>query len=554
MILEFHLAFGEIEEGLDQSTGNPFLRLLADKDTQFIHLVELYPYDEFQPGTMISDPPMGMLAFGEYEFAYGGGTAEILLSDTAFTTTPTDAIPNQHYKPLVNNPVEFDTAIMSGTEFGGGSLSFGSIVIENGDGELDQLARYVWNGRRAVVKVGVKGMPYEQFTTIFEGATNDLSVSDERITLGIQDNRIRTDQLLAAPLYAGTGGLEGGESLSGRPKPLCLGEVKNIAPVLVDPVNLVYQVHDGSVMAVDTVRDSGAVLTDGGDTSDIESATPAAGEYMTQLSGGYIKLGATPAGRVSADVRGENAGGYVSSAGGLIIRLLTTRLTVRPFTMAEIDGGALARIDQAVRGPMGLYLTEAASASDTIDALLLPCLAYWNFSRTGNLTGGVVQIPKDPTLELTADDIDIEGVERIATIVPSWRISVGYAPLGVVQEEDELADATTEEDRAFLGSEYRFATFQDDTIRARYDTATDRTFYTRLARREDAQALLERLKDIYMVSRKIIRVPLHGMMYRAELGETARLSYPRASDGADFMTIGISENAETGETVLGLWG
>lgn len=553
MILYGELAYGE-SLWPDLSVPSLFTALLADPDAQFVHLIELYPYDEASPGSLTTGAPYGTLAFGEFDFSFGGGLTRVDLSDMGFTTRPDDVAPNRHYKALVDNPVQYDTAIMSGGEFQNGSVSFGSIVITNGDGELDDLADYRWSGRRAVVKVGAKGFTYDQFATVFDGAVNDFEVDDDRITITIQDNRIRTDQFLTVPAYLGTGGKEGGTDLQGYIKPLCFGKVFNIEPVLVDAATLIYQIHDGAILSVQAVRDAGVLLTSGGDVPDITAATPSAGQFITQLSGGYIKLGSTPTGRVTADAEGDATGGYVSNPGDIIKRIVGTRIPY-PFSVAEIDDGAFVRIDDQI-GDTGFFTSEPITASDVIDQLLLPCLAYWTFSRDGQISGGIIDAPDVPTLDITANDIDEQGIEILQTIPPTWRITVGYAPLGVVQGENELAGATTDADRAFLGAPYRYVTVEDQNIRTGESRAVERAFMTSLTDKADAEALLSRLQAVFMTSRRVYGVPLWGATYRTYLGSTVNVAYPRfgMSGGKNLLVVGLSEDAQTGQTVLNLWG
>ncbi|PZQ46166.1 MAG: hypothetical protein DI551_05665 [Micavibrio aeruginosavorus] len=550
------LSLGEQPAQYDHSTPDPFSKFLDDPDVQFVHLIELESYDDALPMTVVGMPPIGMLSFGEFDFTTGGGITRVFLSDMGFTTKPNDTRPNEHFKALVNNPLQIDSSIMGSGEFGNGSISFGEVVIENGDGELDRLVSYEWPGRKITVKAGGADMAYADFQTVFSGAVEDFENDDEKITLTIRDNRIRTDQYLAAGTYKGTGGLDGGDSLAGQVKPLCFGRVFNAELRLVDSANLVYQIHDGPVLSVDIVRDSGIPLTYAGDVPDIASATPAGGTYVTQLSGGYVKLGTTPDGRVTADAHGDSQGGYVSTAGDIIKRIVMTRIGAMPFEAGEIDDGALARITAAAPGPMGIYFSDQAAVSDVIDEIVLPIGAYWNFDRLGLLSGGSVLAPSSASLQLTEDNIDEEGVSRLSTIPPAWRINVGYAPLGAVQGEDELAAGTPNDDREFLQSEYRFVTYEDSTIRTRNTKAQERTYLTRLANKSDAEALLSRLQTLFMRTRTIYSAPAHNMLYRASHGLTVRLTLPRygLEEGKDFLVVGVSEDAETAKTTLTLWG
>jgi hypothetical protein len=64
--------------------------------------------------------------------------------------------------------------------------------------------------------------------------------------------------------YAGSNvlpaGREGVEDLKGKPKPVCLGSVFNIAPPCVNTSKLIYQVNDGAVASISAIRDRGVPL------------------------------------------------------------------------------------------------------------------------------------------------------------------------------------------------------------------------------------------------------------------------------------------------------
>lgn len=549
------LAYGELPAEYDNSVANPFRTLLEDPEAQLMFLIELYPYDAAGESILSGEPAFGSAAFGEYDIVTSGAEQRIFLSDMGFITEPADDPDNQYFSPSVDNPLQFEASILQGDDFGSQIPSFGAITIKNGS-EFDTLETYYWKGRRIVVKAGSKDFSYADFATVFDGTCNDIEADDDQIILTISDNRQKLEQLLTPGAYAGTGGIEGGDDLAGKPKPLCYGQVFNIEPVLVDAVNLVYQIHDGSISAVDAVRDSGVVLTSGGNVADITAAVVSAGQYKTQISGGYIKLGSTPAGRITADVHGDSTGGYISTAGAIAQRLVKTRLGARSLSSSQIDAGAFNLLDAALPAATGIYLTEQTYASEAIDALINPNAAYWTFTRRGLLTAGAIDEPGTEDLILTEDDIDDPGIRIAAVMPPAWRISVGYAPVGVVQKEDELAAATTDDDRAFVGQEHRFVVNEDRAVRTINEFSLERQFLTRLSLKSDAEDLLERLVRIFGQRRRVYRVPLLRAMFRGYLGDTVKLSYPRygLNDGVKLLVVGVSEDAETGGTVLELWG
>lgn len=551
------LAIAEIPAELNQATPDPFAVLQANPEAQLIYLIELYPYDTTQANVLGGMPPFGTLAIGEYDATYLGGLTLVCLSDAGFLTEPSDSVANKYYIAQVDNPFQFDVSILSGSEFGNANQSYGAIVVKNGDGLLDYLANYLWPYRRVVIKAGARNFRYSQFAIIFDGSANEFETDDEQITLTIQDNRIKTDQPITSGVYAGTGGINGGANLANKYKPLAYGVITNCEPVLVDAVNLVYQVHDGSIQSVDAVRDRGVTLTNGGDVADITVASVSAGQYKTQLSGGYIKLGSTPAGRITMDLHGENGnGGYVSKTGQIIKRIVTTRLGTTPIEDAYIDSGSLNRLDLALVGDVGLYIDQAMTGSNAIDQLISDIGAYWTFTRQGLLTVGAVNSPGVETATITIDAIDEQGIKLERIITPAWRISVGYAPAWVVQDESELAAGTTATDRSFVSNEYRYLTYEDRGVRGRNSQSLDKVFKTNLASQTDAQTLLNRLVNIYGQQRQVFRVTIYRALFKLYLGDTVKLIYNRHNlqGGKNFIVVGVSEDAETGASVLELWG
>ena len=548
-------AIGDVDPRRYVGTHDPFAALADDPDVQLHYLVELYPFSETRAGRIVNTGLFpGVLALGDYGLPYAGGEVKERLSDRGFISEPNASDPNRLFLGRVTNPLQFETSILSGDGFSGGNQSFGGIDIVNADGRLDRFFAYHWSGRRVVVKAGALNFQYDQFATIFAGSIDNLEADDGRIILTVRDNRAKTDKVVRAALYGGTGGLDGDDTLAGTQKPLCYGVVKNAAPVLVNYAMQVYQVHDGAIATVDAVRDRGIVLENGGDVADITTANPGPSQYMTQLSGGYIRLGSTPAGLVTADVQGDNQGGLAVTPTAIALRVLKTRLGVYSLSSADIDEGSFARLASVLSGPAGLYISEETTGSDVLDALLNPAGGYWTFTRQGMLYAGAVAAPANAVGEIK--HIDATGLRLQQVIPPAWRIRVGYAPATVVQSENDLAGGVTAEVRGFVTEAFRYVTGENETVRLKNNQASERVFETALTTQADAQALLNRLTTIYGVKRMVFQATVYKTLYRYFLGDVVRLQYDRygLENGADFMVVGVSDNAATGQTVLTLWG
>lgn len=546
---------GTIPPEDSHAVSDPFANLELDPSLELQHLIELYPYDDFYEPEIIRLPnPIGSAAFGQLRVKGRGGVRPIYLADRQFITEPEDTPANQYYEPVVNNPLQFDISIMSGNNLGYGGSSFGAIEIQNGDGSLDHLLRMRWKGRRIVVKAGRVGWGYGSFLPVFDGYVNGIEATDGVLMVTFRDPGLKIETDIVSETYAGTGGLEGNNDLAGKMKPLLYGECFNFEPVLVDAVNLVYQIHAGSVEEISDVFDAGVALTFGSDVPDITASTPSAGHFNTCKTMGLIKLGSTPAGRITADAKGDNTGGYVSTVAAISRRIVQTKIGSMSLTDDEIDLNSFEKLDGELSGAAGIYILDRVPVRRFLDELITPCAAYWYFNRLGLLSCEYVDIASMAGATITEDFIDTAGIDVPTPIPPSWRISVAYAPSWTIQKENEIAGAAQEARRAFAGQQYRIAVSENAMVLERDAYAGERVFYTNLAEKSDAEALLERLVRIYGVERRVYRVPVYGALFRNYIGDAVRLTYPRFNIDKTLAIVGISENAERGQTLMELWG
>ena len=549
------LPTAKIPEAYSRSIPDPIWRVLAGPGTGHKYLVEIHPYNSKLESEFVALPaPLSFLPFGIPRGKRFGGEDVVRLSDHHFITEPDDEATNVYYSPVVDNPLSYDMSLIQGNEISVNSPTFGSIEIANGDEALDAIVGLNFNGRRIVVKAGYAGFRYDEYATVFDGLVKSIEYDDLGITLTISDKGLRLDMDINSPQYGGTGGIDGNSDLVGVMKPLAFGKCFNIAPVLVDPVRLIYQAHAWSMQAVDAVYDAGVALTASGDYADITLAAPGSGEFATCLAKGLIKLGSTPAGRITADVRGDNQGGYAASASQICVRMATELYDTLSFPMDEIDTVGWSKIHEANPGESGIYITAKRTMRQLLDSLLNPCLCYWYFTRFGLLsadqidTGGIAQTA------IAADEIDGSGLKMSDYIAPAWRISVGYAPAWTVQNEDELAGYTSDLRRTFVGNQYRMVTYENRAVRTANSKPLERTFYTNVADKASAEALLERFVRVYGKERRIYQGIAYNGLFRIALGDVVDVNYPRYAIAGAMVVVGIGEDSSTGQTTLDLWG
>lgn len=526
-----------LPSALDLSTPSPFRTLLADPDAEFTFLMVAGPLN-------------------------GGGTF-IRLSDKGFHSTPSDTPANQTFSPRLLTALKIGVVASRGGEFSGRSEpAVGDIVVANPDGSLDSDLTFGWDGREIEVLAGGPDFTLEQFETVFKGTADGLTWDERQILIRLRDRQLFLNKPVQENLYSGAGLLDGNSEVKSKPKPLTYGVVNNLEPLLIDTTSLVYQIHDGSIQAVDEVRDQGVALTDDGDLTDVYTWTPVAGKYVTNLFKGVMRLGASPAGRITADVQGDNAGlgigGFINTTATIIRRIVTTRLGDDDLTDPDdIDVPAFNTVDSLFSGEIGLHIPAVArQTSSILDEMMVGAVGFWTFTRKGRLTIGLVRAPQTASRTLTNADNLLPGVRRLPTVAPSWRRRVGYEPMQVTQDPDELAGAVTDANVAKFGAKHRFVSVSDTTVRDKHALARDAETLTLLNLEADASALAQELQDTFGPDRDRYQWRVPRALLRFWVGDVHTLQISRfgLDAGKNFLILGITEDASKDSVTVEYWG
>lgn len=210
-----------------------------------LYIAELVAYDPGVPGTVT------------LRYATGRG----------FVTGPAETPANTFYDGRIAQPALITRDLFgSGTTFGKSRVGFGDLVLLNGDGELDALRTYGFDGRAITIRRGEPGAAYPGgFTTVLVATMDVPEFGIDTVTIKLRDRQREVQVPLQTTKYAGDNvlpaGLEGtADDLEGKPKPVCLGVVKNVPAVLVNTSKLIYQVHDGAIQSLDAVYDRGIAI------------------------------------------------------------------------------------------------------------------------------------------------------------------------------------------------------------------------------------------------------------------------------------------------------
>ena len=539
---------------IDLSTPDYFQELLKRPFFDLVYLIEVEPYDATLERTVTGFGCIGANPIGEMDFTYTGATQTYYFSDRGYITGASDTPAHTNYIPSTNNPFQFNVGVFNG-DFSGRGGSFGAIRILNGDGGLDYLTTLYWTGRSVKVFAGATDFSREQFVKVFDGLCNSIEHSEGEIIINIQNNDKILDTEFVQSLYGGTGGLDGGGDIEGTPKPLLYGECKRITPVLVDAANLIYQIHDGSIEEITAVYDRGVLLTQqDGDLADITTASVPSGKYMTQLSGGYLRLGSSPDGAVTVDAKGHNSGGYISKTGQIVSHILRNKLGLYSLLETQIDQGSFNRLDQSLPYDVGIYISDKITAQAIFNSMLTPLCAYWTFTSEGLMSVGFGEEPSDPIIEINENDI-IDGELQCSNVyTPAWRINVGYARNWTSQ--NEIATGASDEYRDFAQEEFRQIILETSAIKTVSASSVEKSFNTLILNQADALDLSSKIKTLFGARRKLYTVSIKSIYSTLEIGDTITIKVNRFNldNGQDFLVVGIGRDVETNTIELELWG
>lgn len=177
----------------------------------------------------------------------------------------------------------------------GGSLSTGSINIDNRDGKYDYLITE--SVRDKIVQITKNG------DTLLTGVIEDVSARDDfTITFRLGDVLSRLDRPIQRLQY----GDEADEAVRDSILPICLGVARNIRPTLYDAVDVslgpAYRINDFSLSGVINVRDKGIEL-DG-------LSSPPDWDFDTRIANAGIVVDVEPVGVLTCDASSSGAVQY----------------------------------------------------------------------------------------------------------------------------------------------------------------------------------------------------------------------------------------------------
>lgn len=221
----------------------------------------------------------------------------LTITDEAIVTARTDTPASQVYKARVVNAEQFSIKRRPSVwPWGDTSIqlaAFGQLQLDNYDGFYGFLVGADLRDTLVTIKLP-QAMAFGTATLIEDAPVictcildNVTCDNEDVITLTFKDMLSLLDKPLPVrinPPFVDSGA-------ANRMVPLSFGACRNVAPLLIDEANRLYQLHDSQITNVGAVRDMAAILD--------PNATPP--QYTPALSASGIQLQVLPEGKLTVD-------------------------------------------------------------------------------------------------------------------------------------------------------------------------------------------------------------------------------------------------------------
>lgn len=432
----------------------------------------------------------------------GGSEVTRYLSNRGYVTDATQTPANVVYDPCIVGGVGVRENLPLD---GSAAMSWGDVEIANPDGVRDSWLNDVWSGRAVTILAGDVSWPRSTFVTVFSGVMEDISTrSAETLNLLIRDKAQQINEAMSEATVGGTG------PNKDELRPLCFGECHNVTPVLVDAVNLVYQVHNGPIEDIIEVRDNGVPVN-----------------VAKNLAAGTFALTASPVGTITASVQGAKpAGSYLTRVGDIITHIVTT-YGKTPLLTTDIDTVQVDSFNAAHAQAVGVYLDGRANVLKTCQDLAASVGAQVTLGSGGKLQIKKVALPAAGTPEQVAPSDMLKGslaVSATPKVQPAFRLA--YCRNWTVLTG--LQTGLPAEHSDMYGREWLVVQVKDQAVADEWKLSTSpEEEQTLLVSREQAEAEAQRRLNLWGVRRKVLRYEGHGPSLLRELGSAVTITHPR---------------------------
>jgi hypothetical protein len=471
-------------------------------------------------------------------------------SDIGYRSHASDSGGVVPYPPFLDSAFQINRALNIDPTQSSVAAAWGTLNLANSTGAFSALSRSTnCDGRAVNVYYGRKTLDgarnieidpaFSSLTKAFQGIATPWFLTDTQLQIPLRDATYWLEnQPYQKLVYGGTGYYDGTAALAGTARPKTRGgtngnPIRNITPVLVDPVNLVYDYNDAPGHVIAIYEGGNQSYTFAGDVADVYVGSTPSGQYRTADAIGKFQLGSTPSLAITADVRGNfPVAGSVSNVTDLIEWVLLEDMAL---PASYFDLTSLVNIGNSYTYTGGFYYGSSTTPVDgvtVVDALLTSIGAQMVPLRNGRLGFIALRTVSQGATPVAAFDtntiVSCTPVALPSTLVPPpYRVRINFQHNYTVQTSGISPSATAAQFQ-FMQLPDNYAIWISAAIQNAYQRPNDfnplPTVLLDETQATNLASVLGQLYSGYLRAFDIV-LPLDVALQR-EIGDIVEMTYP----------------------------
>lgn len=538
-----------------------------------------------------------------------GNSLTLYFGNRAYGSSSEDDPADQYFEPLLRQPIAFRRSLRNSERLAGrgifrsgqaalyaneeipgqqtvveqpnlinafGAMPFGALVSSTppfSASVSDLVQSFGVDGQDVEIRWGSPDLRHEQMLSLYRAQASGWHRSRlDEVTLSLRGTAAVLDQPMMTNRYDGSGGVEGGDDLKGKPKPVGIGAKHiNVPAPRLDKFSdgslglLAFDLHndlDGpaAIKSVDRVSERVAEIPldtsigDSGDfatAADLFNADIAAGKYAMTRAEGKIRLGSEPSGLVTVDFTSKEG-----PAGDTLKKLVKTYGGLSGSKIDSPDFDALnTKAPGNIElwwGPKGGEITTAQALDQAVGGIE----GWWGDSRQGQIRVGRLTVPSQTeSIQKSFDEKDVildstRWLKKPDSVDPALNtIRIGHTRVYAVQDRD-VANAAAASRKTLVSEEFRYSV-RNQTVK-RHDQSKTLTINSVLTDASDAETLGDDVLELYAPGTRLLQFRTGHKGYNLEIGRHIGLTLPRAGIDSEtvFLVIGLEFDARKNEVTI----
>lgn len=479
-----------------------------------------------------------------------------------------------NYPALLLEAADIDRHLELDPASSAAPATWGRARLINESGRYDQLATdYSCDSRMVTIKMGRRVYDRERalfkdpastaLSNVFVGLAESWRLSETQLEIPLRDASYWLERPYLQNVYGGTGGLNGSADLAGATIPRTRGgnatdPVRGVQPLLIDPINRIYQYNDAIGSVINLYEAGASVFTRAGDVADLYVGTTPAGQFRTNNARGLFQLGSAAVGTITADVVGGFPVFGNTRVAMTIARLMMTEDMALP--AALIDTAPFISLATTYPYTSGWYWPsgDQSTGAQAVGMFLRSIGAKMLTSREGQIRPILLRtVPSNavPARSLTTAHILRLAQNQLSAPLdpPAYRWRVGYRRNHTVQTSG-LNAGTTEEQRRAARQEWQVASWSSTSVLAAYAKPSDPDLLaTALLVQANAQAVANALGAQWGLLSRLYDMELpEEIAMSLDIGSVVRVTYPAADLRNGRLGQVVGEQRRAGQTSVTL--